>query len=242
MEFSDYVIFADESGDHGLETIDPQFPAFALIFCVFRKDEYNEVIEPEIRRLKYKYFGHDAVILHEREVRKQIKPFDFLRSSKEFRDAFYGDIGSIMAAMPFQIFASIIKKEPFSAKYKTPWNPYEVAMHFCLEKVCEYLRSQGQEQRRVHVLFEARGKAEDQKLELEFRRITSNQRQWGWKRVDFSVCEFEPIFVPKAANMAGHQISDLIARPMALRALNPFQENRAFDVFRAKIGYMKTFP
>lgn len=32
MTFSDYLIFADESGDHGLSTIDPQFPVFALVF------------------------------------------------------------------------------------------------------------------------------------------------------------------------------------------------------------------
>lgn len=242
MDFSDYIVFADESGDHGLTTIDPQFPAFALVFCVFRKDDYARTIEPALRDLKYKYFGHDAIILHEREVRKQIKPFDILRSSKEMRDAFYGDIADLVSSSPVQIFASIIKKEPFTEKYKTPWNPYEVAMHFCLEKVCDFLRHNGQAGRKAHVLFEGRGKVEDQQLELEFRRITSNQRQWGWKRVDFSVCEFEPLFVPKAANMAGHQITDLIARPMAIKALNPLQENRAFEALKAKIGYMKTFP
>ena len=37
MNFSDYLIFADESGDHGLSTIDPQFPVFALVFCMVEK-------------------------------------------------------------------------------------------------------------------------------------------------------------------------------------------------------------
>ena len=26
---SDYIVFADESGDHGLVSVDPQFPVFA---------------------------------------------------------------------------------------------------------------------------------------------------------------------------------------------------------------------
>ncbi len=38
--FSDFLIFADESGDHGLVSIDEQFPVFALVFCIVRKDDY----------------------------------------------------------------------------------------------------------------------------------------------------------------------------------------------------------
>jgi hypothetical protein len=36
-DFSDFIVYADESGDHGLVSIDPQFPVFALTFCVMRK-------------------------------------------------------------------------------------------------------------------------------------------------------------------------------------------------------------
>lgn len=32
--FSDFIIFADETGDHGLVSIDEQFPVFALVFCI----------------------------------------------------------------------------------------------------------------------------------------------------------------------------------------------------------------
>lgn len=37
MEFSDYIVYADESGDHRLDRIDPKHPVFVLNFCVFRK-------------------------------------------------------------------------------------------------------------------------------------------------------------------------------------------------------------
>jgi hypothetical protein len=37
VDYSDYIVFADESGDHGLTSIDPEFPVFALVFCVFEK-------------------------------------------------------------------------------------------------------------------------------------------------------------------------------------------------------------
>jgi hypothetical protein len=50
-EFSEYIVFADESGDHGLVSVDPQFPVFALVFCLFEKNLYVEEIEPAFRRL-----------------------------------------------------------------------------------------------------------------------------------------------------------------------------------------------
>lgn len=49
---SDYLIFADESGDHGLVSIDEQFPVFALVFCIVRKQDYVERIVPAMQRLK----------------------------------------------------------------------------------------------------------------------------------------------------------------------------------------------
>ncbi len=54
MTFFDYIVFADESGDHGLASIDPQFPVFALVFCVSEKRRYTEEVEPAFRRLKFK--------------------------------------------------------------------------------------------------------------------------------------------------------------------------------------------
>ena len=240
--FSDYVVFADESGDHGMAAIDPQFPVFSLVFCVFRKDAYTEQVEPAVRSLKFRYFGHDAVVLHEREIRKQEPPFDFLRGDPAVRAAFFEDLNQIMAAIPMYAYASVILKDRLRDRYANPWNPYEVAMHFCMEKLCRRLILDGQRGRSVHVLFESRGKIEDRNLELEFRRIAANRSQWGWRRVDFSVCDFEPVFVSKAANMAGHQITDLIARPLALRALKPDQPNRAADTIWDRVCDFKTFP
>jgi hypothetical protein len=240
-EFSDYIVFADESGDHGLSSIDPQFPVFALVFCMFEKVRYIEEIEPEFRRLKFKYFGHDSVVLHEHDIRKQRSQFVILRNA-EIRDAFMADVTELMAAVPFQGYASIIDKNALKARYADPWNPYEVAMQFCTEKVSNRLIAHRQRGRLTHVLFEGRGKAEDSQLELEFRRIAANDRRWGWRQVDFTRTPLEPIFVPKAANLAGHQLTDLIARPLALRTIRPDQANRAFEVIRDRMNHIKVFP
>lgn len=33
--YSDFVIYVDESGDHGMQRLDPYYPIFVLAFCVF---------------------------------------------------------------------------------------------------------------------------------------------------------------------------------------------------------------
>ena len=38
MNFSDYIVYVDESGDHSLTSINPQNPVFVLVFCVFESD------------------------------------------------------------------------------------------------------------------------------------------------------------------------------------------------------------
>lgn len=33
--YSDFVVYVDESGDHSLASIDPNYPVFVLALCVF---------------------------------------------------------------------------------------------------------------------------------------------------------------------------------------------------------------
>ncbi|MCY4499858.1 MAG: DUF3800 domain-containing protein [Rhodospirillaceae bacterium] len=62
-DFSDLIVYADESGDHGLVTTDPQYPVFALVFCVMRKADYVTSVVPGFQRFKFSMWGHDGVVL-----------------------------------------------------------------------------------------------------------------------------------------------------------------------------------
>ena len=79
LSFDDYIVYVDESGDHSLTSIDRQYPIFVLAFCLFDKEKYAERITTDITHLKFKYFGHDQIILHEREIRKEEAEFSILR-------------------------------------------------------------------------------------------------------------------------------------------------------------------
>lgn len=80
LEKGDYIVYVDESGDHGLKTIDKDYPLFVLTFCCFQIEEYINNAVPLLQRFKFKHFGHDQIVLHETDIRKNKHPFLFLRS------------------------------------------------------------------------------------------------------------------------------------------------------------------
>ena len=241
-DHSDFIVFADESGDHGMASIDPQYPLFALCFCVCRKDDYVDQIVPQMQRFKFRNWGHDAVILHEHEIRKSTGDFAVLRTDRAFRGRVMEELNALMEAAPMTLFASVIDKEKHRTRYANPWNPYEIALHFCMEQLHGLLTREGQQGKTIHVLFESRGKSEDADLELEFRRIAANDGHWGYRRHDFGRFDFQPLFISKASNSSGLQLADLVARPIGLSQLRPDQPNRAYEIIRPKLGALKCFP
>ena len=85
MPFSDYVVYVDESGDHSLQSIDPNFPVFSLVFCIFKKSDFVETVVPVVQRLKFDFWGYDAVVLRGYEIRKQHGDFNILRGPTSAR-------------------------------------------------------------------------------------------------------------------------------------------------------------
>lgn len=225
--FSDYLVFVDESGDHGLDTIDPNYPIFVLAFCVIKKTDYVTEIVPAIQNFKLTHFGHDNVILHERDIRKDTGDFAFLKS-KETKKLFINELTQIVADAPFTLICSVIRKEALRQKYVDPDNPYHIALGFGLERVHNFLQSRGVGQAKTHVMVEKRGKKEDAELELEFRRVCDGE---NYNKEEFPL---EIVFADKKANLSGLQMADLIARPVGMSILRPGQPNRAFEVLEGK--------
>jgi len=167
-DHSDYIVYVDESGDHGLTSIDPQYPVFVLAFCIFHKESYRAAASPALQELKFRYFGHDMVVLHEHEIRKATGPFKLLVDLAT-RERFMQDLNRLIESMPVTLVASVIHKLRLRERYSAPQNPYHIALAFGLERVASFLRSKGQAGRVTHLVFECRGKKEDAELSAEFR-------------------------------------------------------------------------
>jgi Protein of unknown function (DUF3800) len=223
-EFSDYIVFVDESGDHNLETMNPDYPIFVLAFCVFRKSDYIRGITPAVQDFKFRWFGHDNVVLHEREILRDMGAFSFLKA-RALKETFMDQLSSIIDAAPMTIIPTIIRKPNLRERYVDPHNPYHLSLLFCMERLDNFLKVNGQEGRTTHVIFEqrggkAKGGEEDRLLELEFRRISDGQHPMGAGRIEGLEIEI----VSKATNSIGLQIANLVARPIGMKCLRPSQQ------------------
>lgn len=227
MEFGDYVIFVDESGDHSLSSIDDSYPIFVLDFCIFRKDHYINDIVPRIEAFKFKHFGHDIVVLHERDIRKQSPPFVFLKDPQR-RDSFMRDLSALIDQARFTLVATVIDKKAKLAQYSRPENPYDLALLHCMEQAHGFLESKGHHAKTTHVIVERRGRREDAELEFVFRRIRDGDSRKG------KMSGFELVFADKRVNSSGLQLADLTARPIGRHFLDPEQPNRAWEVVEPK--------
>lgn len=227
MNHSDYIVYVDESGDHSLVKINPDYPIFVLVFCVFKKSSYIENIVPKIQQFKFNHFGHDIVVLHEHEIRKEKHPFNIFKGKAE-RKVFLTELTNIIESSDFEIIACVIDKQQLALKYSDPGNPYDLALTFGLERLHAYLAEKGDENKAVHVVVERRGKREDEDLELVFRRICDGA---NYQNINYP---FQLKFAHKQINSVGLQLADLVARPIGLSVLKPEQANRAFAVVEEK--------
>jgi hypothetical protein len=224
--YSNYIVYVDESGDHGLESVDPNYPVFVLAFCVFHKGHYAQKVVPAIESFKFRHFGHDTVVLHEHEIRKETGAFRF--NDRSHKQAFLDELSSIIDTSNFILISCVIDKNRLRERTQLDNNPYHLALGFCLETLYELMQEKHQDDLPTHVVVECRGKKEDRDLELEFRRICDSANRWN-KPLPLTI-----VFADKKTNSSGLQLADLVARPIGLSVLRPGHPNRAFDVLTRK--------
>jgi hypothetical protein len=227
-DFSEYIIFADESGDHGIASINPENPIFVLVFCIFKKTDYISVVKQAIAKLKIDFWGHDLVVFHNHEIRKSAGEFVFL-FDEEIRRIFLHALNELIRNIPFSIAATAIDKRYL---YDNPnsGNPYLLALGSCLEQTIDFLEKKEQLQQITHIIVESRGKHEDRDLGLAFDQIAA--------RILPERYPLDLRFANKQTNSSGLQIADLVAHPIARHIVKREQPNKAFDIVKKKIlGY-----
>ncbi|MFA6636729.1 MAG: DUF3800 domain-containing protein [Candidatus Omnitrophota bacterium] len=228
----DYYYFLDESGDHGLSYIDPNFPLFMLCGCLFRADHYSEA-EKKVDAFKMKFFKTKSVILHSRDIRKCEGPFQVL-FDLELKKAFYDDLNDLMKTSEFIIIGSGINKEKHIKQYgKATNDPYSLSMSFMMERVAFCLHRKDKSAR-VHIVAESRGRKEDVQLDAYVKSIIDLGTFYVTRAKMTRI--FKSFKVrPKKDNVAGLQIADLAAYPLARHILRPEEPYPSFDIIESKL-------
>lgn len=245
LSTSRFIAFFDESGDHSLVKIDKDFPLFLLCTIVVERDSYAREIVPAIAEFKLRYFAHEGINLHSRDIRKAEGPFAILQNAP-LREKFLGELSGLMAKLPFTVFATAIQKKQYAARYGDgAKNPYDVALEYSFERILHFMESKGETA--LPVIAEARGAQEDDALRASFYQLMTNGTYYnGAARFRKLNCPIS--FRGKQDNICGIQLADLCAYPIARHVLKPAENNRAFEVVSehiyqaGRVDGLKVFP
>ncbi len=233
------VVYFDEVGNPTLNASDKDFPVFAIALLICDSDCYVNEIVPRVNALKFKWFGHEGVILHSRDIRKAQGDFGFLTTTGKRLD-FYEDLNGVMSGCDYKLIAVAIRKDLHVSRYRYPADPYDLALLFAMERLLSVIEDAGQTD--VMVIAEKRGQKEDRELHSAFQRIVTR----GSEYVDggrFRRIKWTLRFLPKSMNIIGTQMADLAAYPIARYALDKAKPNPAYEIVRPKLcRTLKIFP
>ena len=227
-----YYLFLDESGDQNLANFEPTFPVFTLCGIVVSEEKYK-IMEKSVFDLKQKFWNSQKIILHSRDIRKYQKGFQILFDF-ETKKAFYEETNRLMGENDYTIVACSILKEPYIRKYGRLSDVYALSLSYIIERVVFHLEKQKRDDIELCVIAEQRGKKEDSTLLKFYNEVLSRGTYFvNSKRIKKFFKNFE--FRSKRENIAGLQIADLCAYPIANYALEPEFVNFAFDIIKPKI-------
>lgn len=137
------VLFLDESGDHSLDKIDPQYPVFVLGGCIVDLDYHDHHMTPELNRFKQEIFGRDDFILHTADIVRRRGIFRDLTIAN-LRERFYEETNRLMRSLDYTVVACGIKKEDHLRKYGlAAMDPYMLSLKILAERFVFEVKTKG---------------------------------------------------------------------------------------------------
>jgi len=164
-----HFLFIDETGDHGLKYVDPNFPLFLLCGCLFEESALTS-FEENMNTIRNTYWQTNDVIFHSREIRKCEGPFQAL-FDLTVKEKFYQDLNQAIEEAAFKIIAAGIRKDEYIKQFgKLGHDPYEVCFSFIIEQLVLHMNKNDPEAQ-CTLVFERRGKKEDHQIISHFNKI-----------------------------------------------------------------------
>jgi len=204
------VLFLDESGDHSLSKIDPQYPIFVLGGCVFDYDYYKAIVENLVKQFKEKLFGRTDLIIHTADISRNKEGFERLKDPV-FRKRFYEEINRLMEELDYKVIACVIKKDKHLLKYGLEAkDPYLLSLDIVVERFIFMLRENNT---KGIIVAESRNDVLDNQLELAFLNLKIRGTYYiSGTEIKRQVTNFT--IKSKDENIAGLQIADLVVSPV----------------------------
>lgn len=202
-------MFLDESGDHDLARIDPQYPIFVLGGVILRQDYAETTLEEAVRRLKLDVFGRDDLLLHTADIARNRNGFESLKDGA-VRGRFYDALKQVVVEADFKVVACAIKKVEHLARHgERAIDPY----CYCLEVLVERFCFEVGRFSRGEVIAERRNPILDKQLTLSWESLRSR----GTSYLKGAVVRErlgDLVLRNKSESCAAAELADLVVSPI----------------------------
>jgi len=217
------VLFLDESGDHNLSVIDPQYPLFVLGGAIVDQDYSEGALQDE------------HIVLHTADIARNRNGFEGLKDAS-FRNRFYDALNALMRRLQCSVVACAIRKDEHLTRYGVAaLDPYMLSLDVLVERFCFDI---GDVSGGGVIVAEKRDPTLDRELELAWLNLKiQGTRYLQAKSIADRVIGLN--LRAKADNIAGLQLADLVVSPIGRHVLGkPEKEDWAIvqEKFRRSAG------
>ena len=233
----DYIKKAIAKG----EPIDENRRFFTLTGCLFDRDSFFNAAYL-LRTVKQQTWRAEGkkVLFHSRDIRRQLGPFNL---PPKKREAFIASLSNALGFVTCTVFSiSFDLYEYVQGGYQ--FDPYEVAFDYLLERVVDCLRIKEKDSDpRIAMVFEARGKQENQRLlEHAAKLVYESGTKWA-RRVSLQRWVRGVFFNEKSTEedglnlYPGIEIADLFSYPIH-RLIRYGHGGKDYEIVKTKFyGY-----
>lgn len=204
------VLFLDESGDHSLTVIDPQYPVFVLGGVIMDRGYAEGPLVEAMNAFKQEMFGRTDIILHTADITRNRNGFERLKEA-DFRTRFYDRLNAMVRGIDFKVVACAIKKNAHLSRYGVAaLDPYLLSLDVLVERFCFEI---GRVAGGGVIVAEKRDATLDQQLELAWLNLKIQGTRF-LQAHDLGERVLGLNLRGKTANLAGLQLADLVVTPI----------------------------
>ena len=209
------VLFLDESGDHNLSVIDPQYPLFVLGGVILDQDYAEAELTGELNAFKQALFGQTDIVLHTADITRNKNGFENLKDVA-FRNRFYAALNALMRRIRYSVVACAVRKDEHLSRYGVAaLDPYLLSLDVLVERFCFEI---GNVSGGGVIVAERRDPTLDRELELAWLNLKiQGTRYLQAKHIEDRILGLN--LRAKGDNIAGLQLADLVVSPIGRHVL-----------------------
>ncbi len=209
ISLSRKLMYLDESGNHDLKKIDPNYPVFVLGGVIVEEGYAETVMEEEVSQFKMSWFGSTSPVLHTADITRNRLEFEILKHRKT-RERFQEDLNALMRRLEYSVVSAVVQKNRLRGRFYRRLDLYSLSFEFLLEAFHDEVhRARGH------------GRIVAERRTPEFDKRLDDNWDWHLKRGvgEISGREIRQKIKgldlrSKAENIAGLQIADLVVTPI----------------------------